>query len=265
MEKKQKEPVSEKEQKQDKTLNEKVLSIRTLDKDEIECRIGMAKQNGCSLLLYKDARVDMKLLDEVFGPMGWKRDHEVVNGNLFCTISVWDDTKKEWVSKQDVGVESNTEKEKGQASDAFKRAGFNWGIGRELYTAPFIWINFKEGEAVSRGSSWSTYTKFSVQEIEYNDRKEISKLTVTDDKGEVRYEYPAKKKPSGPAQPAQNSRTATDNVYKGLELDAAIKEIKSVKSWDEANAVWQKHLKFQNNREFREACMEITRKYPRTK
>mgnify|MGYP001095927157 FL=1 len=110
-------------QKEEKKKN----PIRPLLASEIECRVGSMKPDGsgCSLLLYKDARVDMRILDEVFGEMNWKRHHDVVNGNLFCTLSVWDDEKKEWVSKQDVGTESNTEKEKGQASDAFKRAGFN--------------------------------------------------------------------------------------------------------------------------------------------
>ena len=100
-------------------------SIRPLLASEIECRVGTMKPDGsgCSLLLYKDARVDMRILDEVFGEMNWKRHHDVVNGNLFCTLSIWDNEKKEWVSKQDVGTESSTEKEKGQASDAFKRAG----------------------------------------------------------------------------------------------------------------------------------------------
>ena len=88
------------------------------------------------MLLYKDARVDMKILDETFGTLGWKRTHELINNNLFCNIDIWDAEKKEWIRKQDVGVESNTEKEKGQASDAFKRAAVKWGIGRFLYDLP---------------------------------------------------------------------------------------------------------------------------------
>lgn len=106
-------------------------SIRPLLASEIECRVGTMKPDGsgCSLLLYKDARVDMRILDEVFGEMNWKRHHDVVNGNLFCTLSIWDNEKKEWVSKQDVGTESSTEKEKGQASDAFKRADLTGELG----------------------------------------------------------------------------------------------------------------------------------------
>lgn len=155
--------------------------IRTLLASEIECRVGTMKQNGCSLLLYKDARVDMRMLDEVYGPNNWQRSHELINGNLFCTISVWDADKGVWVNKQDVGTESNTEKEKGQASDAFKRAAFNWGIGRELYTAPFIWITLDSSEVYEKtgyngSKSFGTNTKFNVQSIEYNQQREISKL-----------------------------------------------------------------------------------------
>ena len=115
--------------------------IRLLKADEIECRIGNISEKGVSILLYKDARVDQKILDEVFGPFGWKRSHASIDGNLYCTVSVRDPETGEWISKQDVGTTGFTEKEKSQASDSFKRACFNWGIGRELYSAPFIWLS----------------------------------------------------------------------------------------------------------------------------
>ena len=143
--------------------------FRTLTAGDIECRVSTVSEKGCSLLLYKDARCDMKILDETVGPENWQRSHELVNGNLFCNVSIWDEGKKEWITKQDVGTESYTEKEKGQASDAFKRACFNWGIGRELYTAPFIWINAEDValKKVDRGgkSTYTTYDKFSVTQI----------------------------------------------------------------------------------------------------
>ena len=116
--------------------------FRDLKAEEIDCRIAQVKQNGLSLLLYKDARVDMDILDETVGNMNWKRSHTRDNAN--CTIEIWDKEKAQWVSKEDTGTESFTEKEKGLASDSFKRAGFNWGIGRELYTAPFIWIKAED-------------------------------------------------------------------------------------------------------------------------
>src|SRR5659263_62677 len=108
--------------------------IRLLTADEIDVRVqsvgkGASGKVGAILLLYKDARVDMKILDETFGMCGWQRTHELINGNLFCTIKIRSEVDGEWISKQDVGVESNTEKEKGQASDSFKRAAFNIGIG----------------------------------------------------------------------------------------------------------------------------------------
>lgn len=115
--------------------------MRALKADEIEVRIGQIYEKGVSMLLYKTARTDMAVLDETYGTMNWQKSYRRdTNGNLFCTISVWNDSIKEWVSKEDCGTESNTEREKGEASDAMKRAGFNWGIGRELYTAPFIWL-----------------------------------------------------------------------------------------------------------------------------
>ena len=117
-----------------------MVTIRTLRADEIECRVGSINEKGLNLLLFKDARVDQKILDETFGPMGWKRSHQEIGGNLYCTVEVWDSDLKQWVSKQDVGTAGYAEAEKSQASDSFKRACFNWGIGRELYEAPFIWI-----------------------------------------------------------------------------------------------------------------------------
>ena len=109
----------------------KKLSFRTLTADEVECRIGTYKEGkGMSLLLYKDARVDQRLLDEVVGPYNWKNSYEVVKNVLHCTVSIYDSEKNEWISKQNCGTESFTEAQKGEASDAFKRACFNWGIGR---------------------------------------------------------------------------------------------------------------------------------------
>ena len=152
------------------------MEIRLLKANEIECRIGTAKEGkGISLLLYKDARVDMRILDEVFGFDGWEREHQLIDGKLFCTVRVWSEKRGCWISKQDVGTESNTEKEKGQVSDSFKRACFNLGIGRELYTSPFIWIPASKG--------YNKYEKFEVKEIGYNEDREINKLVIVDSKG----------------------------------------------------------------------------------
>lgn len=156
----------------------KNLTFRTLKADEIECRIGTIKEgSGLSLLLYKDARCDMNLLDEVVGPLNWKREHTRDNAN--CIVSIYDEEKKEWVSKEDTGSESNTEAEKGLASDSFKRACFNWGIGRELYTAPFIWIS---AEKCSSLSGRKCYDKFRVTNIHYDENRTIDGLVIINEK-----------------------------------------------------------------------------------
>lgn len=182
------------------------MEIRTLNANEIECRIGTISAKGCSLLLYKDARVDMKILDETVGCMNWKKRYTRDNAN--CVVSIYDESKKEWVDKEDTGTESFSEKEKGLASDSFKRACFNWGIGRELYTAPFIWILPKNkemgikiktsnnnGEVVeetkefyinSKGK-YETKTKFHVSEIGYNENREVNLLVIKDNKDNIRF------------------------------------------------------------------------------
>ena len=115
--------------------------MRPLRADEIEVRVGQVYEKGVSMLLYKNARVDMAVLDETYGEFGWQNDYKEIKNNMYCGIAVLNETTGDWVWKWDCGTESNTEKEKGEASDAFKRAGFRWGIGRELYTAPFIWLS----------------------------------------------------------------------------------------------------------------------------
>lgn len=158
--------------------------FRVITAEDIECRVNTVSEKGCSLLLYKDARCDMKILDETVGRENWQREHVVINGNLFCNVSIYDADKGMWITKQDVGTESYTEKEKGQASDSFKRACFNWGIGRELYTAPFIWINkgdvqVKESEYQGK-KKYTTYDKFRVSQMVVEDG-EIKALNIIND------------------------------------------------------------------------------------
>ena len=168
------------------------MKFRTLKASEIDCRIQSIGQNktgavGTTILLYKDARVDMNILDETVGAMNWQRGHSVIDGNLYCTISIWDEGKEQWIAKSDVGTESNTEKEKGQASDSFKRAGFNWGIGRELYSAPFVYIQLDKSEYKERNGKLTSNAKFKVKDIAYDESRNIVKLIVVDSKGKVRY------------------------------------------------------------------------------
>ena len=151
--------------------------FRTLNANEIECRVATINQNGLSLLLYKDARVDQNILDETVGCMNWQRSHTRDNAN--CIVSIWDDKKQQWVSKEDTGTESYTEKEKGLASDSFKRACFNWGIGRELYSAPFIWIKAEDANIVTGvNGKRQCYDKFIVEQIIYDDNKNIVALAI---------------------------------------------------------------------------------------
>lgn len=171
------------------------MKFRVLKASEIDCRIQSIGQNktkaiGATILLYKDARVDMNILDETVGAMNWQRGHSVIDGNLYCTISIWDGTKEQWVTKSDVGTESNTEKEKGQASDSFKRAGFNWGIGRELYTAPFVYITLQDGEWYEgKDGKPKSNAKFKVKDIAYDENRNIVKLVIVDSRGKVRYTF----------------------------------------------------------------------------
>lgn len=157
--------------------------FRLLRADEIDCRINTITEKGLSLLLYKDARCDMNILDETVGPMNWTRSHLRENAN--CVVSIWDEKKGQWVSKEDTGTESNTEAAKGLASDSFKRACFCWGIGRELYTAPFIWIsadkcNIRENGTDRNGKKrFACYDRFEVEKIAYSETSsEISGIAI---------------------------------------------------------------------------------------
>lgn len=170
--------------------NEK--KIRLLRAEEIECRVGTINEKGLSLLLYKDARVDQKMLDEIFGIYGWKRSHQMIGDSLYCTVEIWDSEKEQWISKQDVGVESYTEKAKGQASDSFKRACFNLGVGRELYSAPFIWISADKTHIEKKDNKYYVKDSFSVLKITYNDEREITELVIVNTSGKVVYEKSVK-------------------------------------------------------------------------
>ena len=165
------------------------LKFRDLTADDIECRPAIVTEKGLTLLLYKDARVDMDILDETVGPMNWQRAHGRDNAN--CVVSIYDSEKGIWVSKEDTGTESNTEKEKGLASDSFKRACFNWGIGRELYTAPFIWITNSQCSITTdpKTGKFTTKDKFDVARIEIVDKK-ITFLAILNQKtGEIVFEW----------------------------------------------------------------------------
>ena len=151
------------------------MNFRDLTAEDIEVRVQSAKQNGVILLLYKNARVDMNILDETVGAENWQREHYECKGNLFCRVGIDINEGNNWVWKADCGTESNTEAQKGESSDSFKRACFNWGIGRELYTSPFIWVsadkcNIKEREYNGK-KIYSCNDNFEVEKIAIENKK----------------------------------------------------------------------------------------------
>lgn len=177
--------------------------FRLLNADEIDVRVStVVPEKGVSLLLYKDARADMTILDETVGAENWQRRHTRDNAN--CIVSIWDAEKGQWIEKEDTGTESNTEKEKGLASDSFKRACTNWGIGRELYTSPFIWIEAEKIEWTTKNGKPVPKTRFKLASISYDDKGRINSLEIKTNKGTTVFtfgqqsaptEKPTEKKP----------------------------------------------------------------------
>ena len=170
--------------------------FRDLTADEIDVRVATVNEKGITLLLYKDARCDMNILDETVGPENWQREHYECKGNMFCRVGInvkfYIDSSPEWVWKSDCGTESNTEKEKGEASDSFKRACFNWGIGRELYTAPFIWIPIDKVKTYTKNGKTAVSDTYYVEKIQIVDKK-ITAISIKNNRGErVFLKAPAK-------------------------------------------------------------------------
>lgn len=176
------------------------MEFRLLKAEEIDVRISQIDKSWCTLLLYKDARVDQDILDETVGVMNWKKDYQLIDGQLFCTISIWDEEKKQWIGKQDVGVESFSQEVKGRVSDAQKRSAFCFGIGRELYTAPSIFVlprkdmgkirkpDEEANEFFEKNGKYTTKTKFYVDYIDYDENRNIQDLIIRDHKGNIRFE-----------------------------------------------------------------------------
>lgn len=200
--------------------------IRLLKPNDIEVRIQSVNKGGARLLLFKNARVDMNILDETFGPMNWQRSHSRENQN--CTVSVWDDEKGQWVAKEDIGTESFTEKEKGLASDSFKRACFNWGIGRELYTAPDIFVfrndlkKFQE-----KGQGFVCYDRFVVTDIKYNGRTIEEVIIRNEDTGkEIAFgNAPKQRTDYKPKTPDQTGDKVTESHLELLKKTADKKQV----------------------------------------
>ena len=192
----------------DHKKDKKKTNMRTLRKDEIEVRVASTQNNVAQLLLYKTARTDAAILDETFGQFNWQCSYTENKGNLFCTISVKDPNTNEWVSKADCGSESNIEKEKGEASDAFKRAGFRWGIGVELYSTPRIKIPIEESDMYNGRFCQS----FSLKDIQISPDHKITSLTIQDRRGNVRYTFNAQQPQQQYQPPVQQYAPIQENA-----------------------------------------------------
>lgn len=208
--------------------------MRKIRAEEIQVRVAQVTSKGCSLLLYKDARFDRAILDEEFGVMSWQNDFKVIDGKMYGGIGVYDKNTSQWIWKWDCGVESNTEQEKGQASDCFKRSGFKWGIGVELYTAPFIWINTETKQEGNRWKLANPFVKYSVKSIEY-DNDTISNLEIVDDKGNTVYSMGKKvaktthKTENKVVEPAETAETNSNDIIAiGLRASNNMKELLAV-------------------------------------
>ena len=213
--------------------------IRSLRADEIEVRANQITANGAQLLLYKNARVDKRILDETFGTLGWSNCYSEIKGNLYCSIMIYDKETGMFIQKQDAGVESNTAKEKGEASDAFKRAGFNVGIGRELYTEIFIFVKVptKEQQLPNGKKIYkleNPYEKWKVTDIQTNEEKEkIEYLQIADSKGNIVFTY-GKKKVNTPKQ--------TKKIQKEDEIISKEQRLELIKKANGNNEVGKRVL-----------------------
>jgi len=191
------------------TIHQNLTNLnQPVNAQDIDFRVQSINKGGyATILAYKDARYDMRVLDEVAGVGLWQKDYKIIDSNLYCGIGIYVETLQQWVWKWDVGVESNTEKEKGQASDAQKRAGFAWGIGRELYDFPLIQVKLKpnEFEIRSDGRAQQTYNlklRDWTWTIERGTDLKIYNLVAKDQDGEVRFQSGKPAKPVVPAKAA---------------------------------------------------------------
>jgi len=205
------------------------MNIRKLTADEIECRVAQVTSKGCSLLLYKTARVDRAILDETYGDL-WQNDFKVINGKMYGGIGIYNNELKQWLWRWDCGTESNTEAEKGEASDCFKRAGFKWGIGIELYTAPFIFAQVETTKNDNKYVLTNKFTKFLVKEIGYSPKGVINKLIIEDNKGNSIFRLGATEKP--PTKKQEEPKGIDKDVYQALEVCSSVKDVK---------CIWQKY------------------------
>ena len=219
-------------------MDKEKSEIRTLRADEIEVKVKQIGETGAVALLYKTARTDMAMLDEIYGAGNWQNDYKEIKGNLYCGIGIRFADGADYVWRWDCGIESRADDEgnekKGEASDAFKRAGTRWGIGRELYTAPFIFlkVDTKPGGAANGKARYvlaDKFARFDVKEIGYDANRRINRLVIIDEKDRIVFTYPkacADMKPlpeKKDGQVLKNKQSVKDVLIEALETEVILK------------------------------------------
>ena len=229
-------------------MSEYYPSFPVLEADDIEIKIKQVTPKGAVALLYKTARTDMNQLDKTVGPTNWRNHYIEIKGNLYCVLEIWDDGKSQWISKTDCGTESRGDGEgnekKGEASDAFKRAGFRWGIGRELYTAPFTFLQLPVKKN-DRGNFEleDKYARFEVANISYDDNRKIIALTIVNEKTKaVVYTMGARARPQ--VLPMADKPAAKINVVNVEERQKKLQAVAKEFKWGKTDA----------NKQYIDAC-----------
>lgn len=220
--------------------------FRLLTADEIEVKVKQVREKGAVALIYKTSRVDMDILDETVGAENWQSEFQEIKGNLYCGIGIKDETTQDWVWKWDCGIESRADGEgnekKGEASDAFKRAGVQWGIGRELYTSPFIFLPVPTKQDGKIYKLSNPFEKFLVSHIAYDDSGRIAELAITGENGKEWYRYPKSVKSSNTARAEPKFKPITEKelseVYGVKDPKATISALEdkfevAFKDWSE--------------------------------
>lgn len=236
------------------------LRFRPLKAEEVECRVSQCTDKGVSLLLYKTSRTDMDLLDETVGAENWQKDYKTIDGKMFCGIGVKCDG--EWIWKWDTGTPSNMEAQKGEASDAAKRAGFCWGIGRELYTAPRIWVWANKCRKLEQrqNGKWACFDDFRVTELEVEDGR-IVKLQICNASDRMNVVYGTQNRAQGAVSQKQEQDPLTGVKKRlmaainrwaelnGADAKSAAEGIRKRPDYEES-AEWFEQVAY----EFEEAC-----------
>lgn len=234
--------------------------MRLLKASEIEAKVKQVSEKGVVILLYKTARTDMDILDEEFGPENWQCRYKEIKENLYCEIGVWFESKNQWIWKEDCGIESRADgdgnEKKGEASDAFKRAGFKWGIGRELYTAPMIFIpaDVVEIKKTPKGS-FVCYEKFDVKSIEYNNKREITKVTITGKGGRVVWSNDHRPQPTTqPAPEAEPKQDEPINIPAGNLSNKCALDIMAAQSTSDLISIYNAYCMSEPMADLKAAC-----------